>query len=53
MTNDERMKKVDEARKKYGRPFIHERQMKKPTQTNRVYALAPSKFQHQKRPLNV
>jgi len=52
MTNEERTKKVDEARKRYGRPFVTERPMKKPICQLRQ-ALAAAKFQHQKRPFNV
>lgn len=52
MTNEERMKKVDEARKRYGRPFVHERPMKKPVAKKR-YVLCPREFPHQDRPFNV
>jgi hypothetical protein len=52
MTNEERNKKLAEARARYGRPFITDRPMRRPVCPLK-HALAASRFQHQKRPFNV
>jgi hypothetical protein len=48
MTDDERQKKIQVARERYGKPFIHERPMPKPG----AKPQHKSVFQFQRRNLN-